>query len=125
MKTSRPVGVLGMTDEERAELRRTKKWPTRQVEAPEDPPTVSLSSLPSPEFLGGYLAALRPSSPKGQKPKFYKKIERTLECLKEAGGRTEDARKLYVKHSTMVDNSTASRQFSQALKTIQAFLSGD
>ena len=45
----KPVGPLGMTDEERADLRRTKKWPTHQVEAPEGPPGLSLTGRRSPD----------------------------------------------------------------------------
>ena len=66
----KPVGVLGMTEEERAELDRTKKWPTRQVEVPDGPPGFSLTSLPSQEYLrgfaAGYKAALGPRGPRRQ-----------------------------------------------------------
>jgi integrase len=122
---SRPVGVLGMTHQERAELRRAKKWPQRRVATPEGPPGLSLSSLPSPEFLRGYVAALRQPRRRGRSSERANHIALAIECLKETGDRTEEARKEYVKRSPYVQSDTASRQFSGALKIIQALSEGD
>jgi hypothetical protein len=123
----KPVGVLGMTDEERAELMRTKKWPARQVEAPEAPLALSLASLPSQEYLRGLLDGLRQSrqkGPKGRRSELDKRITRALGCLEEKGWRTEEARKRYVELSKVTPD-TASRQFSEALAIIQTLRTGD
>jgi hypothetical protein len=97
MKTSRPVGMLGMTDEELAELRRTKKWPTRQVEAAGGPPGLTLTSLPSREYLrgfaAGYAAGLRS---RGAKGKTAEDIPLILKLLKETGDNLEQARARFI-----------------------------
>lgn len=122
----RGVGALGMTAEELAELRRTKKWPTRQVEAAETPPGLTLTSLPSEEFLRGYVAALRQPRRRGRPPagKDLESMPAVRRCLTEASGRTEEARKLYVERSTEVKD-TASRRFSRVLKIIETLPNGD
>jgi hypothetical protein len=120
----KPVGVLGMTDEERAELMRTKKWPARQVEASEAPLALSLASLPSQEYLRGLLDGLRQSRQKGRRSELDKRITRALGCLEEKGWRTEEARKRYVELSK-VARGTASRQFSQALKILRTLRDSD
>jgi hypothetical protein len=97
MKTSRPVGMLGMTDEELAELRRTKKWPARQVEAAGGPPGLTLTSLPSREYLrgfaAGYAAGLRS---RGAKGKTAEDISLILKLLKETGDNLEQARARFI-----------------------------
>jgi hypothetical protein len=126
MKTSRPVGMLGMTDEERAKLRRTMKWPMRQVEAAEGPPGLSLTSLPSLEFLRGYVYALKQPRRRGRPPagKDLEAVSAVRQCLTQTGGRTEEARKLYVERSTEVKD-TASRRFSRVFTIIKTLASGD
>ena len=120
----KPVGVLGWTPEEHEEHARTKKGPTRQVEAPEAPPGLSLTSLPSREYLRGVLDTLRKFSRRGPKSKLEEYIWGTLDCLKEAGNREEDARKLYIKRSAVAPD-TASRQFSQGLKALKTLWRSD
>jgi hypothetical protein len=44
-----PVGILGWTDEERAEHGRTGKWPERKVEVPDSPPGLSLGGFNVPD----------------------------------------------------------------------------
>jgi hypothetical protein len=122
---SRRVGVLGMTPQEFAELRRTKEWPQRRVATREGPPGLSLASLPSPEFLRGYVAALREPRRRGRGSERANHIALTIECLKDSGDRTEDARKEYIKRSRHVQSDTASRQFSRALMIIQTLSEGD
>ena len=93
----RPVGSLGMTAEELAGLRRTKKWPKRAVEVPDGPPGLTLTSLPSMEYLRGYAAgyeaALRPRGPRRQ---IAGDITLILKLLEETGGNVEHARKLFI-----------------------------
>jgi hypothetical protein len=128
MKASTPIGVLGMTDEERAELKRTKKWPTRQVETPEGPVGLSLTSLPSHEYLRGYLRgysdALGKPRPRGRRSEIDKWVTTAAECLRDTGGRIEEARKLYITRSTLAKD-TASRQFTRGLKFLQALWDSD
>ena len=93
----KPIGPLGMTAEEVAAFRRTKKWPPRQVEAPERPPGLTLTSLPSVEYLrgyaAGYQAALRPRGPRRQ---IARDITLIVKFLEETGGNVEKARKLFI-----------------------------
>ena len=124
VKTSRPVGVLGMTDGERAELKRTKKWPTRQVEAPEGPPGLSLTSLPSREYLRGFSDAL-PRPRRGRRSTRDNELLKVAECLKEKSQRASEACDLYVDRSPTVDKATARRQFWRGLKTLQTLWDGD
>jgi hypothetical protein len=130
----KPVGPLGWTAEERQEYARTGKWPmrdpldrtTRSVEAPEWRPGLR-PGPPSPDFLRGYFAALRQSGQRGPKSKFEEHVELTIECLRDADYRTEDARKLYVARRAPgmdtanpgVERDTSSREFSRALKILQ------
>lgn len=120
----RPVGVLGWTPEEHEEHARTKKWPTRQVDAPEGQPGLSLTSLPSREYIRGVLAALPQPRQRGPKSKLMEHVRATRKCLKETGNREgdreEEARGLYIKRSAVAPD-TASRQFSRALKVIKGF----
>src|SRR5271166_5114248 len=95
----KPVGALGWTAEERSRVARAKEWPERKVEARDDPLGLGLTSLPSQEYLRGYLAALKQPRPRGRKSDINKWIATTIECLTESGGRFEDARKLYVDRS--------------------------
>jgi hypothetical protein len=122
MRKSKPVGVLGMTDEERAELGRSGKWPTRKFEAIVRP-GLSLTSLPSQEWLRGYLARC-PKRAKGAPSKLDVHLMTAAKCLRDASGRTEEARKLYVER-VGGERDTASRQFSRALKTLQTLWDRD
>jgi hypothetical protein len=109
------VGPLSWTAEERKEYARTKKWPARDAQASDRPAGLSLTSLPSEEYLRGYLAALGEPRSRGRKSERGKHLQRAIECLREKDGRTEEARKLYVARSPEVQRDTASRQFSSAL----------
>jgi hypothetical protein len=103
----KPVGPLGMTDEERAELRRTKKWPTRQVEAPEGPPGLSLTGRRSPdaetdadapqlrEALWRLVVWSQRSRP-GAKGKIAGDISLVRKLLNETGGNVEQARGRFI-----------------------------
>ena len=108
----KPVGALGMTDEERAKLSRTKKWPTRQVEAPEGPPGLSLTGRRSPdaetdaaappsmEALWHLLVWSQRSRP-GAKGKIAEDIALVRKLLKETGDNVEQARERFiVKHGS-------------------------
>jgi hypothetical protein len=119
VEPARPVGVLGMTDKDRAELKRTKKWPTRQVEALEGPPGLSLSSPPSREYLRGFSAALRRPR-RGRKSTRDNEMQLTLKCLREKGEGTSEACELYVERSPSVQKETARRQFWRAWQIVQA-----
>ena len=103
----KPVGPLGMTDEERAELKRTKKWPTRQVEAPEGPPGLSLTGLrsadaetdaedpPLREALWRLVVWSQRSRP-GAKGKIAEDISLVRKLLNETGGNVEQARGRFI-----------------------------
>ena len=119
----KPVGPLGWTAEERDAFDRTGKWPTRTVEAPKWRPGLR-PGPPSPDFLRGYFAALRQPGRKGAKSKLDEHLELTIECLRDAEHRAEDARKLYVARSP-VTKDAASRQFSRALKILQTLWRSD
>ena len=122
----KPVGVLGWTTEEHERYARTRQWPVRGVETPNGPPGLSLTSLPSEEYLRGYLDALKQQQPRdaGRKSDLEKHIWLALECLKETDNREEEARDLYVKRSGQ-ERDTASRQFSRALKFLRTLWKGD
>ena len=120
----RAVGALGMTAEELAELKRTGKWPERTVEPPRSTQwaDLTLTSLPSDEYLRGYMAALRHPRPRGRPSEIQRCVATTMECLRETGGKIEDARKLYVERAlerSFAERDTLSRQFSRAMKIIQ------
>jgi hypothetical protein len=117
--------LLGHAEQERAEFWRTKNWPARKLEAPEGPLGLSLSSLPSLEFLRGYAAALPQPRWRGRKSERDKHIALTIECLKKTGGRTEEARNLYVMRSPAVQRDAASRQFSRSMETLQTIWNSD
>jgi integrase len=119
VEPARPVGLLGMTDKERAELKRTKKLPTRQVEAVKGPPGLSLSSPPSREYLWGFSDALRRPG-RGRRSTRENEMQLTLECLRERGEGTSEACELYVERSPAVQKETARRQFWRAWKIVQA-----
>jgi hypothetical protein len=103
----KPVGVLGMTDEERAELRRTKKWPSRQVEAPEGPPGLSptgrrsldaetdAAAPPLREALWHLVVWSQRSRP-GAKGKIAGDIALVLKLLNETGGNVEQSRTRFI-----------------------------
>ena len=88
----RVVGPLGWTPEERRKYLRTKKWPERSVEPPEKPPGFTLS-LPSEEFLRGYVAALRR---RGAKGKIAEDFALILKLLDGTGGNVEQARARFI-----------------------------
>jgi hypothetical protein len=93
----RPVGPLGWTAEERQKYTRTKKWPKRALEVQDGPPGLTLTSLPSMEYLrgfaAGYKAALRPRGPRRQ---IAGDITLILKLLEETDGNVEQARKLFI-----------------------------
>ena len=120
-----PVGPLGWTPAERHEYARTKRWPERKIEPPGEPPGLTLMSLPSEEYLRGYLAALKQPQRRGRRLELDKHLQRAVECLREKEGRTEEARKLYVARSPEVQKDAASRQFSRALKILQTLWDGE
>jgi hypothetical protein len=114
----KPVGPLGWTAEEHREYARTKKLPEREVEAPDSPPGLTLTSLPPPEYLRGFLHALGSQRrPRGAPSKEDERLLRVAECLRDAGWRTEDARILYCER-VGGQRDTASRQFSKGLKSL-------
>ena len=117
------IGLLGMTEEERAELDRTKKWPTRQVEVPDGPPGFTLTSLPSPEYMRGYWTSLRTFSRRGPKSKlrgstFGRQSNASMRQTTER--RTRASCTSSAQHAALPD--TASRQFSRALKALKTLL---
>jgi hypothetical protein len=79
--------------EERQKYKRTKKWPARAVEVPDGPRGLTLTSLPSEEYLRGYVAALRP---RGAKGKIAEDIALILKLLDETGGNVEQARMRFI-----------------------------
>jgi hypothetical protein len=89
---NRPVGPLAWTAEEHQKYKRTTKWPGRTVEVPDGPPGLTLTSLPSEEYLRGYVAALRT---RGAKGKIAEDIALILKLLDETGGNVEQARALH------------------------------
>ena len=89
----KPVGPIGWTAKERDDCTRTKKWPPREVEAPDSPPGLTLASLPSEEYLRGYVAALRP---RGAKGKVAEDTALILKLLDETGGNVEQARTRFI-----------------------------
>ena len=66
------------------------------------------------------LAALGQLHSKGRISELFKRLERTVACLKEAGFRTEEARRLYIARSSELQKASASKQFSKALKVLEA-----
>jgi hypothetical protein len=71
------------------------------------------------------LAALGQLHSRGRRSDLFKRLERTVDCLKEAGGRTEEARKLYIARSPEVQMPSASKQFSGALKVLKTIIGSD
>jgi hypothetical protein len=103
----KPVGPLGWTADERKEYARTRKWSTRQVEAPEGPPGLSLSGRRSPDAENE--AAAPPSrealwdlvvwsqrSQPGAKGKIAEDIALVRKLLKETGDNVEQARERFI-----------------------------
>jgi hypothetical protein len=103
----KPVGPLGWTADERQEYARTTKWPTRQVEAPEGPPGLSLTGRRSPDAETD--AAAPPSrealwhlvvwsqrSQPGAKGKIAGDIALVRNLLKETGDNVEQARERFI-----------------------------
>jgi hypothetical protein len=66
------------------------------------------------------LAALGQLHSKGLISGLFKRLKQTVECLKEAGFRTEEARRLYIARSPRLQETSASKQFSKALKVLEA-----
>jgi hypothetical protein len=116
----KPMGPLGWTPEERDAVDQTGKGPTRTVDAPDGSPGITLTTLPSQEYMRGYLDGLRTKArPRGAPSKRDKHLMLAAECVGETGGRIHDACKLYVERSPTVEKETARRQFWRALKTLQ------
>jgi hypothetical protein len=90
---NRPVGSLAWSPEERRKYWRTKKWPERSIEPPEKPPGFTLTSLPSEEYLRGYVDALRR---RGAKGKIAEDLTLILKLLDETGGNVEQARTHFI-----------------------------
>jgi hypothetical protein len=103
----KPVGPLGWTADERKEYARTRKWPTRQVEAPEGPPGLSLTGRrsqdaetdaaapPSREALWHLVVWSQRSQP-GAKGKIAGDIALVRKLLNETGGNVEQARGRFI-----------------------------
>jgi hypothetical protein len=122
----KPFGPLGWTAEERQEYERTGRRPERTVEAPDGPPGITLTTLPSQEYMRGFLDALREKArPRGAPSKRDEHLILAAECVGETGGRIDEACKLYVVRSPAVQKETARRQFWRALKTLQTVWNGD
>ncbi len=122
----KPVGPLGWTAVERDEFDRTGKEPERTVEVRAFPRGNTLTSLPSPEYLRGYVDGLRAKvRPRGAPSKVESHLALAAECLGETNGRIEEARKLYIARSRGVERDTASRQFSRASKILQTLWASD
>ena len=106
-QANRPVGPLGWTAEEHQKYKRTKKWPTRQVEAPEGPPGLSLTGRRSPdaetdadapqlrEALWRLVVWSQRSRP-GAKGKIAGDISLVRKLLNETGGNVEQARTRFI-----------------------------
>lgn len=71
------------------------------------------------------LAAFGKLHSRGRISELFKRLEQTVECLKEAGGRTEEARRLYIARSPEVQEASASKQFSRALKVLETLSDSD
>jgi hypothetical protein len=71
------------------------------------------------------LAALGRLHSRGRRSDLFKRLKQTVECLKEAGGRTEEARRLYIARSSEAQKASASKQFSRALKVLETICDSD
>ena len=71
------------------------------------------------------LAAFGQLHSRGRISELFKRLEQTVECLKEAGGRTEEARRLYIARSSELQKASASKQFSRALKVLETICDSD
>ena len=77
----KPVGVLGWTPEEHERYARTKEWPARGVDTPDSALALTLTSLPSQEYLRGFLDGLHQSRSKGSRGRRFRNSRRALcEC---------------------------------------------
>jgi hypothetical protein len=93
----RPVGALGMTAEELATVRRTKKWPKRALEVQDGPPGLTLTSLPSMEYLRGFAAGYKAArGPRGPRHQIAGDITLILKLLEERDGNVEQAREAFI-----------------------------
>ena len=71
------------------------------------------------------MAASRQLRSRGRISELFKRLEQTVECLREAGGRTEEARRLYIARWPELQEASASKQFSRALKVLETIFDGD
>ena len=106
-----PVGPLGLTDEERAELIRTGKWPERVIEVPDKPPGFGLNGLyiPSPK-LPDLSAAKESAAAIRDLWRFEGRLEGREEGLREARERLLSALDAPTPETTKPEQKTPSRR---------------